>query len=269
MASEKLTRKEIREPDPFERITRAIWAKLVERQKLVGLALLAVFALFVVAAVAVRMSQAKSKEAGAALARAMELARRPVEGSMEALQDPKAEKFPTFKAKNEAMAKALDEVRAQHPGTEAARTATVFWADAEFQLGKLDEATKGYEEYLAQTRPGDSLRVLADEGLGYSWEAKKDLDKAYQAFDAMNREAAGDPEKARAAYQLARILEEQGKKTEAAQAFQKVKDEYKEAPAARDADERLALLAMQGVAVPEKAKDATKTAAADAAPKKP
>ena len=260
MASDKLTRKEIKNPDPFVRFTSALWAKIIERQKAVGLGLIVAFAVFVVIALAVRMTQSKAKEAGGALAAALDLAHRPVDGSLEALQeDPTAKKFKSYKEKNEALASALDVVRNNHPGTEAGRTATLFWGDAEFQLGKLDEAGKAYDQYLAEARPGDPLRMMALEGLGYVHEAKKDLPKAYEAFDKMTREAAGEPGKARAAYHMARILEAQGKKQDAVAAFQKLKEEFKEAPAAREAEERLALLAMQGVPIPEKPKPAPKT----------
>ncbi|MGC4113413.1 MAG: tetratricopeptide repeat protein [Myxococcales bacterium] len=189
--------------------------------------------------------------------------RQPVDGTLEALQDPTAEKkFKTAQEKYEAVAKAMDEVRKAHAGKEAGHTATLFWADAMFQLGKLDDAIAGYQQYLNESRPDDALRILGNEGLGYAYESKKDLEKAREAFDKMSKEAAGEPAKARAAYHLARILEAQGKKAEAAAAFQKVKDEYKEAGASRDADERLGLLAMQGVPMPEKAKEAPKAAEA-------
>lgn len=266
MSSDKLSRKEIRNPDPFVRVTSEYWAKLIQNQKTVGIGLLAVFVVFLVIAGGVRMSQSATREAGAALARAMQLAHRPVEGSMEALQDPSAtEKFKTAKEKHEAVAKAMDEVRKAHAGKEAGNTATVFWADAMFQQGKFDDAIAGYQQYLTAARADDALRIVANEGLGYAFEGKKDLDKARDAFEKMSKEALGEPAKARAAYHLARILEAQGKKAEAAAAFQKLKDEFKEATAAREADERLSLLAMQGVPMPAKAKEAPK---APEAPKK-
>lgn len=259
MSSEKVDRKEIRNPDAFQRVSGELWNKLIERQKIVGLALLGAVALFLVIALVARHNQGQAREAGGALASALALANRPVEGSLEALQDPTAEKFKTFQEKNEALAKALDEVRAKHSGTEAATTATLFFGDAQFHLGKLDEAAKAYDDFLAKAGEGDALRTLALEGQGYVFEAKKELDKALEAFDKMGKQAVAEPSKARAAYHRARILEAQGKKQEAAAAFQKLKDEYKEAPAAREAEERLALLAMQGVPMPEKAKPAEPT----------
>jgi tetratricopeptide (TPR) repeat protein len=200
VSSEKLSRKEIRNPDPFVRVTSAFWAKVVEHQKAIGLALLAVVVVFAVVSLIVRSTQSKSREAGGALAQALALVHRPVEGTLEALQEPTAEKYKTAKEKNEALARALQDVRGRYPGSEAARTAGLFEADAQFQLGQLDEAAKGYQRYLAETPAGDPLRQLALEGQGYTCEAKKDFDKALDAFDRMSREAAGEPAKARAAY---------------------------------------------------------------------
>lgn len=250
MTTERLSRKEIREPDPFVRVTSAFWAKVVEHQKAVGLGLLAVVAVALAVALISHFAQGRSNEASAALSRALELTRRGVAGSLEPGQDATAEKFPSAKAKSEEIAKQLEAVRAQFPSSDAARTALVFLGDAQFQTGKLDAAQASYEQYLASAPAGEPLRALALQGLGYTMEAKKDLDKALDTFSKMGAEAAGDPAKADAAFQRARVIELQGKKQEAAAAYQKVKDDFKEAASARAAGERLVLLAAQGVALP-------------------
>jgi tetratricopeptide (TPR) repeat protein len=255
VSTEKLTRKEIRHPDPFVRATSAFWAKMVEQRMAAGLTLAGVFVVFVIAALVTRFGEQKTRESGGALARALELAHRPVQGTPEAFQSDAKNTFASFKEKNEKLGEALQEVRTKFPGTAAAATATVAWGDAQFNLGKLDEAAKAYEEYLSATREGEPLRLLALEGLGYVYESKKDWDKALDSFDRMSREAAGEPNKARAALHRARVLEQSGKKVEAAAAFQKIKEEYKEAPSVRDAEERLALLAMQGIVAPAAEKD--------------
>ncbi len=248
--SDKLSRKEIREPDPFVRVTSAYWAKVVDNQKVVGLGLLALLVALVVIGIVIRSSQSRTHEAGAALSRALALTRRGIAGSPEPGQEGAAEKFPSQRAKSEEVSKQLEFVRSQYPGSDAARTATVFLGDAQFQLGKLDAAQKSYEEYLAAAPPGEPLRVVALEGLGYVFEAQKALDKALDSFDRMGREAAADPVKAQAAYSRARVLELQGKKPEAAAAFQQAKENFKETAAARNAGDRLAMLGAQGVTIP-------------------
>lgn len=264
MSTDKLSRKEIREPDPFVRVTSAYWTKLVENQKFVAVGLLVFLVALVVIGLVARSSQNRARESGAALSRALVLTRRSIAGSLEPGQDSAAEKFPSQRAKSEELAKQLEFVRSQYPGSDAARTAAVFLGDAQLQQGKLDAAQKSYEEYLASAPPGEPLRVVALEGLGYVFEARKDLDKALDSFDRMSREAAGDPAKAQAAFQRARVLELQGKKPEAAAAFQKVKEDFKETAAARNAGERLALLGAQGVAIP--APEKKPEAKADPAP---
>ncbi len=262
MSSDKLSRKEVREPDPFVRVAASYWSKLMEHPK----ALVGVLGVVVVAFLAVAFTShfagKKADAAGGALSRAMETARRPVANSQEPTLDTELPKFNSYKEKNEELAKQLEQVRKDFAGTEAAATATLFLADAELQLGKLDEASGHYNDYLSATKPGEPLRALAYEGLGYAQEAKKAYDPAASAFEKMGQEAQGDSLRARAAYQRARVLEAQGKKQEAADAFQKLKDEFKDAPAAQDASERLALLAGQGIVPPLPAKSDAKDAKA-------
>jgi len=177
----------------------------------------------------------------------MELSQRPVDGAVEDGEEQSGDaKFASEKEKLEALAKAYDEVRAQFAGTQAARTATVFWADAQFQQGNFDAAIEGFEKYLVETKGDDALRNLASEGVGYSWEAKGELDKARAAFEKMSQQAQGEPAKARAAFHVARILQAQGKLQEAATAFDKLKKEFEKTAASREAEERLSALAMQG-----------------------
>jgi predicted negative regulator of RcsB-dependent stress response len=250
VSSEKLTRKEIRSPDAFQRVSTEYWNKVVKHRKAVLIGVGAFFGIFLLIAVVSHMSARNSAEAGAALSRALEVARRGVEGTLDPSADPDAPKFATFREKNEELARQLEEVLSQFPGTDAAVTAGVWLADAQFHLGKLDEAAAGYEEYLKASPKGTPLRTLALESLGYVYEAKKDFDKALDAFDRMSKEAAGEPNKARAELHRGRVLELQGKKQEAAAAFRKVKDTWKEAPASREASERLGMLAAQGVVAP-------------------
>ncbi|MGI5862590.1 MAG: tetratricopeptide repeat protein [Myxococcales bacterium] len=258
--SEKLTRKEIRKPDKFLEAITEFWNKAAQHQKAIGIGALAVVGLFLIVGLISHSQEKSATAAGGALAQALELSRQGIEGTFDASSDPDAPKFASHQEKYEKLVAAFEKVRADHPGSKAARTAGYYLADAQFQLGKLEEADKAYEQFIAQTSSGDPLRVLALEGRGYIAESKKEWAKASELFGQMSREASGEPTKARAAYHRARILAAEGKKQEAAEAFQKVKSEFKEAPAARLAGERLALLAADGVHAPatEKAEVAEK-----------
>jgi tetratricopeptide (TPR) repeat protein len=250
VSSEKLTRKEIREPDKFLKFSTEFWGKAAQKQKAIGIGVAVVIGLFLVAALVSRSQHKQANASGGALAEALDLASRGVEGSFEASGDPDEPRFSTQQQKYEELSAALDKVRTGHSGTLAARSATYYFADAQYQLGKYEEADKAYGDFIGQASAGDPLRVLALEGRGYVAESKQDWAKSLELFEQMSREATGEPVKARAAYHRARILAASGKKLEAAEAYQKLKDDFKEAPAARQAGERLALLAAEGVKAP-------------------
>lgn len=259
MSSEKLTKKEIREPDQFLKVTTEFWKKAAQHQKAMGIAALAILGVFVIAIFVNRSFEKKAVNSGGALSRALELARRGVDKGTDPTASSDLPNFSTYQEKYETIAAELEKVRADFPGSQAARSAAYYLADAKFQLGKLDEADALYGEYIGQTSAGDPLRVMALEGRGYVAESKKDWAKALELFEQMNREASGDPSKARAALHRARILAASGKKQEAAEAFQKIQQDFKEDPAARQASERLALLAGEGIHPPaaQKAPDAS------------
>ena len=261
MASEdRLTKQQLRDPDPFVRVSTDYWNKLMAHQKAITAGVGVTLGVLFLIAIGSHFMSAKGDEAGAALSRAIEIARRPVEGSTDLAADAELPKFKTQKEKNEELAKAFDEVQKKYAGSEAGRLAALSFADTQYQLGKPDEALKAYEEFLAKAPTDDPMRALAYEGQGYLHESKKDYAKATDAFGSMAQYGAASKE--RSEYHQARMLEAQGKKMEAAVAFQKVKTEYKDSSTARAAGDRLALLGAQGVVPPAVApkKDDVKTA---------
>ncbi|MFN7134187.1 MAG: tetratricopeptide repeat protein [Myxococcales bacterium] len=249
----KLSRKEIREPDAFQKATAQLGEKMFAHQKAVLGALAGLLGLVVLFAIGSQVSAGKKTDAGGALARALETARRPVEGSFDQSTDPELPKFKTHQEKYEELARQLDEVRQKFGGSEAAKTATLYYGDAQFQLGQFDKAIESYEAFLKNPTGGNATKVLALEGLGYAYEAKKDYAKASEAFGRMKSEA-GEGFKDRAAYHQARLLELQGKKEEAAAAYQQIKVDFKDSPTTRAAIDRLSLLASQGVPLPPEPK---------------
>jgi len=69
--------------------------------------------------------------------------------------------------------------------------------------------------------------VVAREGVGYTLEAKGELDAALEAFRAMQPDEGG-PRREYALYHEGRILSAQGKKDEAKAAFEKALEKAKE-----------------------------------------
>ncbi len=263
MAKEfKLTRKQIKEPDPFVRVSTAVWDWLIEHRRQVGMALAVVAVGIVGGALVSHVGSSKERRAGEALSRALDEAHRGVEGVDYAVPgDPAL--FKSAQERNETVTKALENVRTDFPGTRAALTATLHLGDFAYMAGHYDDALRYDQEYVNRSNADDPYRVLAFEGLGYAAEAKKDYPKALEWFDEMARGSTKGFGKDRAAYHRARVLEEMGKREEALGAFQGVKRDFPDSPVAKTAGERIALLAMQGV-VAKAAEPTTPAAMTDA-----
>ncbi len=239
--SDKLTRKEMRSPDRFQRLSTSAAKWMVERKQLLIYGATALVVLLLVVGIFRSMGAQRKVDEGAALAYAMDAMRQGVKG----LYDPSADKdlpeFDTAKARYEEISRRLELVLKEHADSKSAITAKLLLADADQHLGRLESAETGYNAFLAATDAKDPRRVAAFESLGYLYESRKDWGKATEAFDKMAAAAGGDKGKAEAAFHKARILELSGKKDEARAAFQKVKDDFKDAPAARLAGDRLTM----------------------------
>jgi tetratricopeptide (TPR) repeat protein len=145
---------------------------------------------------------------------------------------------------------ALTPFRTQYSGTLPAATGGLPLGDAELRLGQADAALPRFNDFLGRTPGKQILRVSALEGEGYAWEAKGQLDKALDAFERMSKEDAGGFLAGMGLYHRARILGLQGKKSDAAQAFQELIAAKPGTPAATLALDRLGLLATEGIRPP-------------------
>jgi tetratricopeptide (TPR) repeat protein len=81
-------------------------------------------------------------------------------------------------------------------------------------LGEFDEAIKAYEGYLAKGGKEKLYRAFAMGGLGYSYEGKKDYEKAIGAYQKLVDLGEGF-ELANAHLGMGRCYEKMGKTREA------------------------------------------------------
>lgn len=243
MASDTLTRKEIKKPDEFQvALARALdWAMAHARQLALAAGALAAVAL--IAVVIAKKAAATEARVGASLSEALSLAARPVvkgENPSELPPDARAY-FQSEEEKSRVVAEALDKVRAEAGDGPARWLATLQLANLRAREGRYAEAIRLYEEALAAAPQEDALRASALEGLGYAYEAEASegwYDKASAVFARLGTEAGmGD----RARYHEARLLDKVGKKDEARGAYTALAADP-ESPLAQRAQERLALL---------------------------
>jgi tetratricopeptide (TPR) repeat protein len=252
--SNKMTKQELRAPDAFQLYGAEVSDWLSKRSQYIStlVALLVVGGL--IAALVNYFSTRGEERASKQLGAALKVLDRPVvaEGATPPQLPPGEE--PPFKSqqeKDEAVRKALTDFRAEHKGTEAAVTAALPLGKAEYRLGNYDGALAALGEFVQGAEKNDPLLASAYEGQGYAHEAKGQLDQALKAFEDMGKAEAGEFLQGMGKYHQARILVQQGKKDEAARLLAELKSAQPETAAGRLATERLAVLAAQGVTVPE------------------
>jgi tetratricopeptide (TPR) repeat protein len=76
----------------------------------------------------------------------------------------------------------FNEINAKFPKTSSGKLAALYEGNIHLRLGEFDEATKAYENYLEKAGKEKLYRAFAMEGLGYSYEGKKDYEKAVGAY---------------------------------------------------------------------------------------
>ena len=141
------------------------------------------------------------------------------------------------------------------PATRRRRlTATLTRAGADFRLGDHAAAQSGFEAYLAKAPKESPLRLSALEGRGLSLEAQGKLDEALAAYGTLATEAKGEFLVGMGSYHRGRVLAAQGKGDEAVKVFQEVVSQHPNTAAARQATDRLQLLAAAGRGHPDSAR---------------
>lgn len=236
--SEKLHKRELNKPDAFheEGSKWVNWLQNHPQEATYGA--IGVVVLLIVVGVGLELATrgpAVDTSAGAALGKAIDIAGKEVAEGIPASAD--GETYPSEVAKQEALAKALSDVREQHKGKPAATLAALSLADARFKLGKPDEALALYDEFLGKVDGKDPLRALALEGRAMALEAKNDLPGALAAYEKLATDLPAFAD--RALYGKARIFEAQQKWDDARAAYEALKKDHVESPVTRLSTDRL------------------------------
>ena len=247
--TEKIRQRELRQPDTFQKAGTEASDWLAQRQKLIGLAAGVLILGGVGVAVASEMSKRGEEKASQALGQALTVLDRPVEGVEPPQPGDTEPPFKSMKDRDEALVRSLGEFRQQHGGTRSAVTAALAEGKAQFRLGNYGAAQTSFGDFLKGAPQNDPLRADALEGQGYALEADGKYEDAIKAFEQMNA-AGGTFLVGMGDYHKARMLILLGKKEEAAQLLSKLTTAHPNTAAARQAGERLAVLASEGVKVP-------------------
>jgi tetratricopeptide (TPR) repeat protein len=112
----------------------------------------------------------------------------------------------------------LIEVATKFPRTSPGKLAILYQGNINLRLGEFDQAIQAYESFLQKGGEERLYRCFAMEGLGYSYEGKKDYEKAINAYQREIESGEGF-ELANAYLGLGRCYEKLGKAKEAVENY--------------------------------------------------
>jgi predicted negative regulator of RcsB-dependent stress response len=114
----------------------------------------------------------------------------------------------------------------------------LFIADAYAELGKDDEALKALDDFTKRFVREETLLPLAYQKMAAIHLRKGNRDEAQKAFDKI-AQAPGDLLKDVVLIQKARMLEQEGKKDEAAATYKELTEKYPQSPYVEEAKGKL------------------------------
>lgn len=166
-------------------------------------------------------------------------------GGTASAKDP-ADDVPHFKTAAErqtAVLKQLDEFLSKYGATDLKDEALVMKGSQLLDAGRFDDAIAAFD--AAESAKLDArFRFLADEGKGYAYEGKGDLDKAATSFAALDGDAKefGGFYRDRAIYQKARLTERKGDAAGAVKLYKDVLEKMPDSLLHDEITDRLAVL---------------------------
>ena len=249
MATKKLTKKELKQPDQFVGFWQIASVRLGQfaarnaKVLVVGISAIATVAVGMV--VMSTLAEGRAARASEALERVQRIAAADLAPAGSPLKTDNIPRFPTEKERVEGALAALDGHFKSGRGPLADEAALVR-GGLFLDLGRADEAQATYEKLLAD-RLDARLRFLAHEGLGYALERKGKLPEAQATFAKLGTDASslGDFYKDRARFHEARLAELQGNPAEATRIYHEVLEKHPTTSLREEISGRLALLELK------------------------
>lgn len=108
----------------------------------------------------------------------------------------------------------FNEVLTKFPRTSFGKLSILYKGNIHLQVGEFEEAITAYESFLQKVRKEKLYRSFAMEGLGYSFEGKKDYEKAMSTYQKVV-DLGESFQLANAYFGMGRCYEKMGKNKEA------------------------------------------------------
>lgn len=213
--TEKISRKDIKEPDQFQEATTKSADWLSENRVQVAGAVLAVFIL----ALGIYLFRVLSDGSAHAVTTELTKTLNIVEGKIEkedkkkdatstdpANTDEDTKTYASNKLKQEEAKKTIEQQLKAHAGKKGSLFLQLYLGHSQYQLGQYKEATESYRKFLRRLHANDSLYVLGLTSLLRAAEASKQDQEAMTALEKFI-ETTPNPFRPLAALRLAEYFE--------------------------------------------------------------
>lgn len=244
--AERLARRDLDKPDAFAEAVTPLLERLEANWRVVALVAGGVLVAAVAIIAGLTLSSHHDEAAAAVMGDALRQTEKQVidEKAADAKADAKdkTDYFATEQQKQQAIAKAAEDVVKKEGGTVSARTALLTLGDADYRLGKYADALDAYGKFLDQAPATDPLRAFALQGQAYALLAAGKGDEAIAAARKLVDGAPGGFGRDLGLLAEGRIAEQTGKLDIAKDAYQKLSVDYPSTAAGRAASDRLGML---------------------------
>jgi tetratricopeptide (TPR) repeat protein len=167
----KIAKKKLKEPDEFITFTERAYLFLTLHSKPVAAGVVIVLVLILAVFFYQRWEKKKEGDAYQMFALALE--------AYQATSTPYREGTPQ---QYRDVLQKFDEIVTEFPRTSGGKLSMLFKGNLHLRMGEYEEAIKAYDVFLQKAGREKLYRIFAMEGLSYSYEGKKDYEKALSAY---------------------------------------------------------------------------------------
>jgi len=199
----KIPKKKLKEPDEFISFTEKAYLFITHHLKFIATGGVVLFIIVLSIFFYQRWEKRNEEEAYQKFSLAVDI--------YQMVSSPyREESLPEYKN----LLEKFDEVITKFPRTSSGKISFLYKGNIHLRLSEFEEATKSYQTFLQKAGKEKLYRIFAMEGLGYSYEGKKDYEKALQAYQRILEE--GETFQLGNAYlNMGRCYEKLGKNKEA------------------------------------------------------
>ncbi len=201
--AKKIIKKKLKEPDEFVSLTERAYLSVSRHLKPIAGAGVLVFLIVLFFFLFQRWERRSEENAFQMLNVAVE--------TYQMVNSPYREGSPQ---EYKSVLEKFKEVATKFPKSSSGRLAILYEGNIDLRLGEFDQAIQAYENFLQKGGKEKLYRCFAMEGLGYSYEGKKDYEKAINAYQK-EIESGENFQLANAYLGLGRCYEKLGKSKEA------------------------------------------------------